>query len=152
MNVGQRPAGELLALLVGDDLALGPHHPKQRQRQGARPCARLQHATPRIDVSPEQDHGQVLRVDHLGAAGHLEDVLGQRGTEGQVPHAERRPHPAPVRVADDGVVGDPAAVRVEGLAFSQGEEVALPPLVDEENLLAVLEGFEDAHRAIRRKL
>ena len=32
----------------------------------------------RIDVGQQQDRSEVLRIDDLGAPGHLEDVVGQR--------------------------------------------------------------------------
>ena len=50
-----------------------------------------------------------------------------------------------VGLVDDGVVLYPAAVGVEGLALAQEDQVALPALIDEQDLLAVLESGEDGH-------
>ena len=84
VDVGQRAAGELLALLVGDDASLGADGAQQRERQGAGAGAGLQHATARVDVGPEEDHGEVLGIDHLGAPRHLQHELGQRRPEREV--------------------------------------------------------------------
>ena len=140
VDVGQRAARELVALLVGDHPALGAHRAQQRQGQRAGAGAGLEHATARVDVGPEQDHRQVLGVDDLGAARHLQHELGQRGPQGQVAQPHRGAHPRAVGLADDGVVRDPAAVGVEGLRLAQEDQVALAALIDEQDLLTVLEG------------
>src|SRR5262249_49412348 len=97
---------------------------------------------PGEDVRPEEEDGEVFGIDDLGAARHVEDVLGQRRAQGETPRVLRGAHPGAVGLADDGVVLDPAAVGVEGLALAQEDQVALPALVDEQDLLAVLEASE----------
>src|SRR5262249_16200349 len=79
----------------------------------------------------------------LGPARHVEHVLGQGGTQGETARVLRGAHPGAVGLTDDGVVLDPPAVGVEGLALAQEDEMALPALIDEQHLLAVLEANED---------
>ena len=91
---------------------------------------------PGIDVGEHQDRPEVLRIDDLRAARHLEDVLG-----------ERRPHRDEARalgaadrdafvVADDRVVLDDAGVGVELRAGGERDEVAPLLVVDEEHAVA----------------
>src|SRR3546814_8126524 len=79
----------------------------------------------------------ILRIDDLSSSGHLEHVLRERGTEGEVAGPEGARHRGAVRLPDQAVVADPAAVGVERLAGPQDDEVTLAPaLVDEEDRLA----------------
>ena len=145
LDVGERAPREILALLVRDDLALGPDGAQERQRQRARPHPRLEHVRAREDVGPEENHREVLRVDDLGAARHVEHVLGQRRAQRETARALRGAHPRAVGLADDVLVLDPPAVGVEGLTLSQQDEMALAALVDQQRLLAILEAVEETH-------
>ena len=139
VDVGERAAAEVLALLVAHHAALGPDRAQEGQREGARAHPGLEHARAREDVGPEHHHRQVLGIDDLGPARHVEHVLGQGRAQGQVARALGGADPGPVGVADDGVVGHPAAIGVEGLALPEEQQMAPAPLVDQQGLLAVLE-------------
>src|SRR5439155_1700325 len=88
-------------LLEGDDAPVGADRAQQRERERTRARARLDDAAAGIDVGPEEDHREVLRVDHLRAARHVEHVLRERRPEGHVPEAHRGAHPRPLGLADD---------------------------------------------------
>src|SRR6266850_7417733 len=75
----------------------------------------------------------------LGAAGHVEHVLGERGAQREISRALGGTHPGAVRVPDDGLVGHPAAVGVVRVALAQQQQVPPTALVDQQDLLAVLE-------------
>src|SRR5947208_3919980 len=139
VDVGHGPPRELAALLVGDDAPVGPDRAQEGERERARARARLDDAAARVDVGPEQDHRQVLGVDDLRTAGHVEHVLAERGAEREIAEAQRGPHPGALGLADDRVVRDPAAVGVERLRLPQEDQVALAALIDEQDLLTVLE-------------
>ncbi len=139
LDVGEGAATEVLALLVAHDPALGPDRAQQREGQRARAHPGLEHPRAREDVGPEHHHREVLGVDDLGPARHVEHVLGEGGAQGEVARALRRPHPRAVGLPDDRVVRHPAAVGVEGLPFPKQEEMSTPPLIDQQGLLAVLE-------------
>ena len=105
-----RLLGEVLAELVADDVGAGPQH-GHRQRAGA--DARLEHPGAREDVGEHQDRAEVLRVDDLRAAGHLQHEVRQRRPQRRVGRALRRPHRRALGLADELVVGDEAGVGVE---------------------------------------
>ena len=63
------PVAMLVPELVGDDPALRPDGPAQRDRERARAGAGLEDARPRMDVRVGHDRPQVLRVDDLSALG-----------------------------------------------------------------------------------
>ena len=147
VNVRERPPRELVTLLVGDDPALRTDGSQKGERQGAGAGAGLQHAAAGIDVGPEENHGQVLGIDDLGAARHLQDVLRQRGAQRDVAQAHRAAHPAAFGLADHRVVRHPAAVGVEGLRLAEKDQVSLAALIDEQDLLTVLEGKPVVHLA-----
>ena len=90
LDVPLGAARELLAHLVGDDAARGPHQPQEHERERARAEPGLDHRLARTDVGEQGDRRQILRVDDLGAPRHLEHVLGEGGAEGQVPGALAR--------------------------------------------------------------
>ena len=77
-DVRLRAAGEVVADLVAGDVAGGADRAQQRERERAGADARLEHARAREHVGEHQDRPEILRVDHLRAARHLEHVLGQR--------------------------------------------------------------------------
>ena len=147
VDVRQRATRELVALLVGDDAAVGPDRPQERQGQGARARARLEYAAPRVDVGPEEDHRQILGIDDLGAPRHLQDVLGEDRAQRQVAQPHRAAHPAALGLPDDRVVRHPAAVGMEGLRLTQKDQVTLAALIGEQDLLAVLERKPVVHLA-----
>ena len=115
---------------------VGPDRAQQRARERARADARLEHARAGEDVGEHEDRPDVLRVDHLRAAWHLEDVLGERRPHRDEAGVARRAHGGAVGAADEVVVGDDAGVRVELAAGVERDEVAPLPVVDEEHPVA----------------
>src|SRR4029077_17957516 len=85
--------------------------------------------------------------DDLGAARHLQDVLGERRAQREVAQPHRAAHPAALGLADDRVVRHPPAVGVKGLRLAQKDQVSLATLIGEQDLLAVLERKAVVHRA-----
>ena len=71
--------------LVGHDAPVGPDRSAQRDRERSRPRAGFQHPRAGEDVGLRDDRAQVLRVDDLRAAGHLQDEVGE-------PRSERHQH------------------------------------------------------------
>ena len=55
---------------------------------------------------------------------------------------------APRGLPDDQVVGDPPTVGVERLRLAQEDQVPLPALIDEQDLLAVLKEGAVVHGAV----
>ncbi len=96
------------------------------------------------DVGQQQDRPEVLRIDDLGAAGHLEDELRQRRPDDRVVHPVAGPEGRALGRADDGVVAHGARVRVELLAGHEGDQVAALLRVDEQDLLALAAGVESS--------
>ena len=83
-----------------------------------------------------QDRAEVLRVDDLRAARHLQHEVGQRRPDRPcrcIPWLDRTVVPS--ARADDGVVADDAGVGVELLAGGQREQVAALLRVDEQDLV-----------------
>ena len=78
LHVPERPLCEVLPDLVADDLRPCP---EEGHRERTRPHTRLQHAHSRPDVGQHQDRAEVLRIDHLGAPGHLEYEVAEGGPE-----------------------------------------------------------------------
>ena len=91
------------------------------------------------DVGHHQDRPDVLGVDDLGAAGHLQDEVAQRRTQDRVGGAAGRAQCRPLAGADDLVVGDVAGVGVELLAGLQRDEVAALLGVEQQDQLTVAE-------------
>ena len=106
----------LLAQLVGHHPSLRADGPAQRDREGARARAGLEHARSREHVGVGHDRPDVLRVDHLRAPRHLQHVVGEPGPVGDEHHALGRLQAGALARADQVVVLDGAAVRVEGRA------------------------------------
>src|SRR5262245_16033582 len=147
LDVRQRAAAEILALLVAHDPPARPHRAQERERERPRAHPGLEYAGAGKDVGPEHHDREVLRVDDLGAARHVEHVLGQGRAQRQIAHALRALDPRAVGLADDRVVRDPATVRVKRLALAQDDEMALAALIDQERVLAVLEPVGRVHGA-----
>ena len=100
-HVAAGPVGEVLAQLVADDLGAVAQH---RHRQRARADAGLEHARAGTDVGEHADRRQVLGVDDLGAARHLDhEVLERRAQHGVLrargSSARRRPPARPMTSA-----------------------------------------------------
>ena len=127
------PVREVLPQLVADDRGAGA---EQRHRECPRPDARLQHPHTGGDVGLHEDGRQILRVDHLGAARHLEHHLGQGRTDHQEAPSGAAEHGGSLVGADQVVVGDDAHVGVEARVGPQRQQVTALLGVDEQHLLA----------------
>ena len=136
LDVAARPTGEVVAELVADDVAGGADRAQQRQRERARPDAGLEHPGAREHVGQHQDRAEVLRVDHLRAARHLEHVLGERRAHRDEARVAGGAHGDAVGLADDVVVRQHAGVGVELAAVGEGDEVATPLGVDQQHAVA----------------
>jgi hypothetical protein len=124
--------GEVLADLVGGD---GRSGPQQGHREGPRTNAGLENAHPRTDVRLEQDGAEVLGVDHLGSARHLEHDVGQGGSKNEKLSLGARSDERSFRLSDDLIVLNNAGVGVKGRTFFQGDEVVTILRVDEHDAL-----------------
>jgi len=75
--------------LVRDDAPVRPDRTTQRDREGARPRPGLQDPRARVYVRVRDDRAEVLRVDHLSAALHLQGVVREPWAEGGDDHTGR---------------------------------------------------------------
>ena len=132
LDVGAGPAGEVVADLVAGDVTVLADRAQQRQRERARPDARLEHARAREHVGEDHDRAEVLGIDHLRAARHLEHVLGERRAHRGEPGVAGGAHGHAVGLTDDVVVREHAGVGVELAAVGEGDEVATALGVDEQ--------------------
>src|SRR3990170_3065411 len=123
-DVPHRLSGKVLPYLVGDDPAGGADCAQQRHCQRARPRSRLEDRRARVDVAPEQQHAEVLRVDHLRTAGHLQDELGQGGTQDEQALPAGRLHGDPFLLTDQGIEREFAAAQVVEAPSLEDDEIA----------------------------
>ena len=126
-DVGPGDVGEVLAPLVAGERPRRPHGPEQRAAQRSGPGARLEHPHARPDVAEADDLGGVLGIDDLRAARHGEHEVGQQRAQGEVTGVGGRHDDGALGGADQVVVLDGAAVRVELLAGLEDDGVQ-PPL------------------------
>ena len=143
-HVGLGPLGEVLPQLVADHRGTGAQH---GHGEGARPHARLQHALARPDVGRHENGPEVLRVDHLGAPGHFEHHVVERGAQHQEAATCGAGDGPPLVGADEVVVRHHAGVRVEGGPGDQGDEVTPVLGVDEEHALPRHQGARHGRQA-----
>ena len=143
-HVGLGPLGEVLAQLVADDGRAGA---QDGHGERARAHARLEHTLARADVRRDEDGAEVLGVDDLGAAGHLEDDVAERRTQRQEAAPGRAGDGATLGRPDDVVVGQHAGVGVEGRPGHERQEVAAVLGVDEEHALPRREGARHGRQA-----
>ena len=98
-------AAKSVPQLVADHLGTGP---QQRHRQRPRSHPGLEDPHAGADVRRDEDGAEVLRVDDLGPAGHLEHDVGQGGAHDQKSPAGAPEHRRPLGSPDQVVVGDDA--------------------------------------------
>ena len=111
---------EVFAKLVTGDLGTGAQH---SHRQCARPNTAFEYPRTREYVGDHQDRAEVLRIDHLGATGHLQDELRQRWADHQVATTAGRLDVATFRLANHVVVADEASVGVKFFTHLKGHRV-----------------------------
>ncbi len=105
--------GEVGTQLVADDLCAGA---QQRHRERPRANPRLEHPGAREHIGQEQERAEVLGVDDLRAARHLEHEVRQRRPDHRVAAALARAVRGALLGPDEQVVVEDARVRVELLA------------------------------------
>ena len=130
----------VVADLVGDHRSGWPDSLQQRAGQRPRTGAGLEHPGAREHVAPHEDLRGVLRVDDLRAARHRQHVVGQQRAQREVGRADRGHDDAALGLADQVVVGQPAAVGVVLPACLQGQGVAAALGVGELDAVAGAEG------------
>ena len=108
-----------------DTLPGGPDRTQQRAAQRTGAGAGLDDAGAGEDVGHRHDLRGVLGVDDRGAARHRDHELAEQRAEDEVLAAGGRGQREALVAADDVVVGEPAAVGVEGLPRLQADVV--PP-------------------------
>ena len=111
---------------------------KRAERAGA--DARLDDAGAGEDVGEGQDLPRVLGVDHGGAAGHGQDVVGEQGAQREVGDVSRGADNAALGSADQLVVREGTLVGVEVLPGFERERVVASLGVGELDLVPDLEG------------
>ena len=131
---------EVVAELVTDDLSERPDRAQERDRQRSGPDSRLEHSSAREDVGRHEDRPEILRVDDLRAAGHLEHELGERRSDGDEALTARGAHRRAVGRSDEVVVRDDARVGVERARDDEGDEMAPLLRVGEQHAFAGGEG------------
>ena len=122
--------------LVAGDVRSGPQH---RHRQRTRPDARFEDTRPREDVGQHEDGTEILRIDDLRAARHLEDELGQRGADRGVTRPAAGAHGDAFLVADQHIVSEEPGMGMELGLRLEGDQVAALLGIDEDDLLAHLQ-------------
>ena len=135
-DVAAGDVGEVLAPLVAGQRARRPHGAEQRAAQRARARARLEHPHAGADVAEADDLGGVLRIDDLRAARHRQHEVGQQRPERQVPGVGGRHDDGALGRADQVVVLDRPAVRVELLARLEDDGVQPPLRIGELHAVA----------------
>ena len=125
----------LLTELVGHDPAGVSDRAAQGDRHGARPRPRLEHPRAGVDVRVGHDRPEVLRIDHLRAALHLQGVVGEARAERRHDHPARGLGPRALGVPDQQIVGQRAGVRVIGPGPLQHEQVRPAALVEQHDPL-----------------
>ena len=127
VDVGGGDPGEVLTTLDGQQVAALPDGGEQVHGEGPRADAGLQDAGAGEDVAQGDDLTGVLGVDHLRAAGHGQDVVGQE-------RAQQEQLVAGVGLDDAALVHADDVSVVEGAAH--GLEVAVG--VEQKGVLAAL--------------
>ena len=125
-DVGARHLGELLASLEREQAPVGADRPQQPERERAGSDARLDDRRAGEDVGQGEDLRGILRVDDGRAARHRHHEVGEQRAQREVGVAVGGLHDAAVGCADQHVVGQDAAVRVELLARFQRDRVDAP--------------------------
>ena len=132
--------GEVLAALVGVQHALVADGAQQEAAERAGADARLHDAGAGEDVGEGQDLPRVLGVDHGGAAGHGQDVVGEQGAQREIGDVSRGADNAALGSTDQLVVREGTLVGVEVLSGFERERVVASLGVGELDLVPDLEG------------
>ena len=114
-DVLHRGPRKIIARLVADDVPAIPDGLEQRHSQCTRPGPGLEDPCAGIDIGPLEDHAEVLGIEDLGAAGHLQHVLREGGAEGQHATPAGQGDQGAIWLADQIVVGERLPAELEGV-------------------------------------
>ncbi len=140
LDVGGGDLGEVRAALVAVEHALVADGAQQEAAQGAGAHSRFHDACAGEDVGEGQDLACVLGVDHGGAAGHGQDIVGEQGAQREVCDVARGADNAAFGSTDQLVVREGTLVGVEILPGFERERVVAALGVGELYLVPDLEG------------
>ncbi|EHM25979.1 hypothetical protein SPW_5597 [Streptomyces sp. W007] len=132
--------GEVLAALVGVQHALLADGAQQEGAERAGSDPGLHDAGAGEDVGEGQDLARVLGVDHGGAAGHGQDVVGEQGAQREIGDVSRGADNTALGSTDQLVVRERTLVGVEVLSGFEREGVVAALGVGELYLVPDLEG------------
>ena len=132
--------GEVRAALVAVQHALVADGAQQEAAERAGADPRLDDAGAGEDVGHRQDLPRVLGVDHGGAAGHGQDVVGEQGAQREIGDVSRGSDNAALGSADQLVVREGTLVGVELLPCFEREGVVASLGVGELDLVPDSEG------------
>jgi hypothetical protein len=150
-DVAAGDVGELLAALVGRELAVGTDGAQERAGERTRADPGLDDVGAGEDVGHGHDLRGVLGVDHGGTARHRHHELREQRAEDEVLAAGRRRDREALLTADQVVVGHPAAVGVERLVGLEADVVLASLGVDQAHPFAGTQGpAVDAGPGFRR--
>jgi hypothetical protein len=90
------------------------------------------------------DRSQVLGIDDRGDPGHQADEIGHRRLERQQPVAAGGGDPDTLILADELGVGERTQVAVKGRSGAQLKQIASPPPVDKQRVVALAENVPGA--------
>ena len=117
---------------VGDEKPAGRQELLDDGRHVAREMF-VAHLVARTDVGMDQDRPEILRIDDLRAARHLEHVVAECGSERDEARAQGRADAHPFVGAEELIVTKHSRVRMELAALGEHHEVATPLAVDEQD-------------------
>src|ERR1019366_8863834 len=92
----------------------------------------------------DEDGAEVLRVNDLGAARHLEHDVGEGGAQHHEAAARRRPDRGSLGTPDHVIVGDDAGMGVEERAGMQRHEISPLLGVDQQYALSGRQGARES--------
>ena len=102
---------EILSLLIGHDQTVRTDGSQQSERQRPRPRARFDNARSRMDVGPDQDGAEILRIDRLRLPHATRHLLGECRPHGQQPRSHLGRDDDSFRTTDELVVIDRARMK-----------------------------------------
>src|SRR5262245_36696866 len=137
----------LVPELVGHDATVAAHGAAERDRERSGPRPGLQDPRAGEHVGVGEDLPEVLGVDHLRAAFHLERVVGEARAERDQHHPASRLDAGALGAPEHEIVRERPRVGVVGRAALEDEEVGAPALVDQQRALPRLEGGAHAGKA-----
>ena len=152
VDVVTKHGDDILAGMGGEilpDLVAQQGHARTQKRHRERPGSHtsFEDTHARTYVGGDEDGPKVLGVDHLSTAWHLDDDVGQCGSQDQEVTSSRSDDDIAFVGSDDVVVGHDPCMGVERCTLDHGDEVTAFLGVDEHDALARKDRPEWLHRA-----